>query len=109
MHFALGSLQNESESIFNYTLTNGSFDKYKNDHTRPIFLEDYLGNLTALFSNYSEENVTTFNQTCWNDWENKQDNACLLAIARTSNITHGERVHNNTYMEHLRYEKQRKL
>jgi len=85
-------------------LTNGSFDKYNDNHTRPRFLEDYLGNLTALFSNFSGHNVSTLNATCWNDWENKQDDACLLAIARTHDIIQGIQVHNNTRTQHERYE-----
>ena len=103
-----GSLQHfRHESIFNYSLADGSFEKYNKNHTIPRFLEENLDNLTALFSNYSEHNVSTLNETCWNDWENKQDDACLLAIARTHDIVQGTLVHNNTKTQHERYEKLR--
>jgi len=107
LHFS-GSIQNENESLFNYSLTNGTFDEYNTHHTRPRCLTYLLCNLTELFSNYSNENVSLFNVTCWNHWSNMQDNACLLAIAKTNNISCGIQVHYNTIKEHERYERLRK-
>ena len=85
-YYFIGALQNESESIFDYSLTNGNYLLYNDHHSKPRFLEDLVGNLTALFSNSSKAEVETYTSTCMG---NKH---CLLAIARTGKLNEGERV-----------------
>ena len=81
----LGALRNASESIFDYSVTNGSYLLY-NNHSTPRFLKELAGNLTALFSNSSTEEIAQYNQTCTGN------NECLLTIARTGNIHEGELI-----------------
>ncbi|XP_052786247.1 uncharacterized protein LOC128221686 [Mya arenaria] len=97
------SLQNQNESVFDYNLTNGNFSMYNSYHTTPRFLETLLGNLTALFENYTESNITKFNSTCRNGWDDSADNQCLLAIARTHNISVGCNVHEANEQDHEEY------
>lgn len=74
----------------------------------PRFCGDYLGNLTELFSNYTQENITLFNTTCWAK-SDKLDEACLLVIARTHDLDEGIKVHENTIKEFELYERLRKF
>ncbi|XP_060590443.1 sushi domain-containing protein 2-like, partial [Ruditapes philippinarum] len=83
------SLRSESESVFMYKETGGNFTVYNKHHSRPEFLEDKLGNLTALFKDFRAENISLFNITCRNYWNNEPNNQCLLAIARTGNYNRG--------------------
>ncbi|XP_053389561.1 mucin-like protein, partial [Mercenaria mercenaria] len=83
------ALQNDSESIFKYEHTGGNFTSYNKYHTRPKFLEDLVGNLTALFKAYTIENITLFNNTCRNYWNNEPNEQCLLTIARTGDYSFG--------------------
>ncbi|XP_060554180.1 mucin-like protein isoform X1 [Ruditapes philippinarum] len=83
------SLQNESESVFMYNETGENFTIYNTHHTRPEFLEDKLGNLTALFKTFTTENITLFNKTCRNYWNKEPNNQCLLTIARTGDYNQG--------------------
>ncbi|XP_052786246.1 uncharacterized protein LOC128221685 [Mya arenaria] len=93
----------ENESVFDYDLTKGNFSMYNHQHTSPRFLENLLGNLTALFENYTEGNITEFNRTCRNSWDNTTDNECLLAIARTHDISVGSNVHETNEQDHDEY------
>ena len=86
IYFIIGALKDETESIFHYSLTNGNYSLYNDHHSKPRFLEDLVGNLTALFSTSSTEEVARFNSTCMG---NKQ---CLLTIARTGNINEGKLI-----------------
>ncbi|XP_053388051.1 mucin-like protein [Mercenaria mercenaria] len=86
------SLRNASDSIFKYSNTSGNFTLYNKHHTRPKFLEDLLGNLTALFENFTHSNITKFNNTCMNYWNNEPNEQCLLTIARTGNYGLGVAV-----------------
>jgi hypothetical protein len=72
-----------------YKETGGNFTSYNKHHTRPDFLEDKLCDLTALFETFSPENITLFNKTCRNYWNNEPNNQCLLAIARTGDYNSG--------------------
>ncbi|XP_052786245.1 fibrillin-1-like [Mya arenaria] len=90
----------ENESVFDYDLTKGNFSMYNHQHTSPRFWKNLLGNLTALFENYTEGNITEFNRTCRNSWDNSADNQCLLAIARTHNISVGRKVHEANEQDH---------
>ncbi|XP_060573877.1 mucin-like protein [Ruditapes philippinarum] len=90
--FQLGeswSLRSESESVFMYKQTGENFTIYNKHHSRPEFLEDKLGNLTALFKTFTAENISLFNKTCRNYWNNEPNNQCLLAIARTRDYNRG--------------------
>ena len=93
----LGALRNASESIFDYHLTNGSYSLY-NNHSKPRFLEDLVGNLTALFSNSSRKEIAQYNSTCMG---NKQ---CLLTIARTGDLHEGELIIEAYHKEQYRKE-----
>ena len=86
MFYFAGSLKNEQESAFTYKLTHGSFPLYNSNHTKPRFLEDLVGNLTALFPNKSWQQIDSYNKTCE---ENKE---CLLAIARTGDTHLGQLI-----------------
>ncbi|XP_053387839.1 uncharacterized protein LOC123542581 [Mercenaria mercenaria] len=83
------TLTDELESNFNYSITNGNYTYYNEHHTRPRFLEELVGNLTALFEGYSKLNISLFNTTCINKWDNTSNVPCLLAIARTGDINQG--------------------
>jgi hypothetical protein len=72
-----------------YNETGGNFTFYNSNHTQPKFLEDKLGNMTALFGNISRENITRINTTCRNYWNKEPNSQCLLAIARTGNYNRG--------------------
>ena len=90
IHFT-GRLQDESESIFNYSLTNsGNFSFLSTQLHEPLFLEDLVGNLTALFSvanaSHNESDIQEFEDLC------KNYTQCLLAIARADNIEAGQLV-----------------
>ena len=84
--------------MFDYSLTNGSFDLYNTNHTKPRFLEDLVQNLTALFSNSSQEEIETYNTTC------EGYEQCLLAIARTGNLQQGQLIMQNIHEEQFRKE-----
>ena len=86
IYFFIGSLKDETESIFHYSLTNGNYSLYNDHHSKPRFLEDLVGNLTDLFSKSSKAEVATYNSTCMG---NKH---CLLAIARTGKLHEGELI-----------------
>ncbi|KAL4216399.1 Fibrillin-2 [Mactra antiquata] len=87
------ALQNSSESLFDYSLTGGHiYSTYNLNHTRPRFLEDLVGNLTALFKNFTEANITKFDATCRNYWDNESNTECLLAIARNHDYNFGVNV-----------------
>ncbi|XP_053386884.1 mucin-like protein [Mercenaria mercenaria] len=90
------ALQNDSESIFKYEHTGGNFTSHNKYHTRPKFLEDLVGNLTALFEVYTIENITLFNNTCRNYWNNEPNEQCLLTIARTGDYSFGVAVMKET-------------
>ena len=81
----LGALRNASESVFDYSVTNGSYLLY-NHHSTPRFLKELVGNLTALFSNSSTEEIAQYNRICTGNEE------CLLTIARSGNIREGELI-----------------
>ncbi|XP_053398233.1 mucin-like protein [Mercenaria mercenaria] len=83
------TLTDELESNFNYSITNGNYTYYNEHHTRPRFLEELVGNLTALFEGYTKSNISLFNTTCINKWNNAPNVQCLLAIARTGDINLG--------------------
>ena len=93
-----GMIKKENESAFNYNLTAGNFSKYNTHHTKPRFLEDLVGNLTALFSNSSKQQISQYNKTCE---ENKE---CLLAIARSGDIHLGEAIMDKVHQDQLRKE-----
>ncbi|XP_053388060.1 mucin-like protein [Mercenaria mercenaria] len=86
------SLRSVSDSIFKYNTTGGNFTSYNKHHTRPKFLEDLLGNLTALFENFTHSNISKFNNTCRDYWNNEPNEQCLLTIARTRNYSLGVAV-----------------
>ncbi|XP_053389047.1 mucin-like protein [Mercenaria mercenaria] len=98
------SLRNESESLFNYNDTGGNFTFYNKHHTRPKFLEDLLGNLTALFGNFTDENITLFNSTCRIYWNNEPNEQCLLTIARTGDYSLGVAVMAELNATHRQWE-----
>ncbi|XP_060579999.1 uncharacterized protein LOC132736802 [Ruditapes philippinarum] len=83
------SLQNESQSVFKYKETGGNYTIYNSQHTLPQFLEDKLGNLTALFEIFTPDNITLFNKTCRNYWNKEPNKQCLLTIARTGDYDLG--------------------
>ncbi|XP_053389327.1 fibrillin-1-like, partial [Mercenaria mercenaria] len=86
------SLQNEQESLFKYNHPGENFTFYNKHHTRPKFLDDLVGNLTALFENFTQANIRKFNNTCRNNWNNEPNEQCLLTIARTGNYSLGVAV-----------------
>lgn len=106
--FDIGALGNESDSHFNYSITGGNFTLYNEPHSRPTFLEDLLGNLTALFQGYPQANISLINNTCRTWWDNRTNEECLLTIARTKNYTLGVAVMETVKNEHLRWEILRK-
>ena len=71
---------------------------YNEHHTKPTFLEDLVGNLTALFENSTVEKIDKYNKTCE---ENKE---CLLAIARSGDIHQGELIMDGIHKEQQRKE-----
>ncbi|XP_053387998.1 mucin-like protein [Mercenaria mercenaria] len=83
------TLTNKSESNFNYSIAKGNYTYYNENHSHPRFLEELVGNLTALFKGYTKSNISLFNTTCINDWDNTPNAQCLLAIARTGDINQG--------------------
>ncbi|XP_060579995.1 mucin-like protein [Ruditapes philippinarum] len=83
------SLRNNWESVFMYKETGGNFTIYNTHHTCPEFLQDKLGNLTALFESFRPENISLFNKTCRNYWNKEPNNLCLLVIARTGDYDLG--------------------
>jgi len=72
-------------------------------------LEDLLNNLTALFAGHKDEEIKTYHNICKNSWEDKLDNQCLLAIARTNSTKAGAEVHQATENAHETYLRGRKL
>lgn len=91
-------IHSANESIFNYNLTHGNFSLFNKCHTKPAFLEDLVGNLTALFKNCSAQEIDTYNKTCEGHEE------CLLAIARSGDLHQGELIMNAIHKEELRKE-----
>ena len=84
-----GMLQNKSESVFDYTLTNKTFEYYNNNHTRPFFPEDYLNNLTAMFnvkSHHNKSDIERFKTLC------EDYTPCLTEIARTDDSQLGKNI-----------------
>ena len=108
MVFFTGSLKSESESIFNYNLTIGNFSDYNDHHTRPIFLEDLLGNFTELFKGHSTKDIDEFKTTCTNIWSSQLNNDCLLMIARTNDAIKGKEIMDESLRIHNKYEFDRK-
>ncbi|XP_053391131.1 mucin-like protein [Mercenaria mercenaria] len=83
------TLADKTESNFNYSITKRNYTYYNEHHTRPRFLEELVGNLSALFEDYTASNISLFNTTCISDWDKKPNTQCLLAIARTGDINQG--------------------
>ncbi|XP_053388057.1 sushi domain-containing protein 2-like [Mercenaria mercenaria] len=96
-------LKNESESVFNYTIGNRAFKYYNSNHTVPTFLEDYLNNLTLLFNQnghkHNATDIANYKNLC------KGYKECLLAIARTDDISLGkdavQRIEHGLYIKAL--------
>lgn len=84
-------MYNESQSIFNYTLSGRNFSYYSNQLHTPTFLDRYVYNITALLS---KANISANNETFVNDVRTTCRNytQCLLAVARTGNIFAGELI-----------------
>jgi len=84
-------LQSESESIFNYSLTNSvNFTSLSAQLHEPLFLDDLVGNLTELFNaanaSHNESDIQEFQELC------KNNTPCLLAIARADNKEAGQLI-----------------
>jgi len=100
--FLSGRLVNRNESVFNYSLSPGTFAYYTNQTHNTVFLEDLTGNLTTLFNyagaTHNESAIQSFSDLCENDTH------CLLAIARADNIEAGQFVMNQIHEEELKKE-----
>lgn len=98
-------LKTENESLFDYTLTNKTFQYYNSNHTRPFFPEDYLNNLTVMFNvkgRHNESDIENFKQKCEDYYP------CLTEIARTDNIDTGIQIleeHKRILLEELKHSK----
>ena len=97
IHFT-GSLKSANKSIFNYSLTSGNFSTFNTHHTKPRFLEDLIGNLSALFNGSTQRQIDNYTTTC------EGNNECLLAIARSGDIRQGQMIIAGIHREQLSQE-----
>jgi len=104
----IGSIRhNESESLFNYTLTDGNFSSH-NTYSKPRFLEELVNNLTLLFKGHLQKDIDTFKNICKNSWDDTSDTQCLLTIARTNSTNAGMDIHQLRENAHEKYLRDRK-
>lgn len=92
-----------NHSIFNYSLTSDSFEILHTQDNVQWVPEKLVANLTNLFNTanatHNSTDIELFRDTCENN------TACLLAIARTDNVTAGklvmEKIFKETYEKEL--------
>lgn len=88
--FFSGRVFNESQSIFNYSLSRDNFTYYSKQLHDLTFLDNYVHNISALLTkaniSHNETVVDEIYTTCRNNSQ------CLLAVARTEDTFVGKLI-----------------